>query len=97
MVVGGDYMTREQITKELEAQAVKDARLSTEINSDIYRGRAMGIRIALKTFEQLEESDKGNKQLKEEIASLRKELQDAIRQRDTKSEPEDSASGEAGA
>lgn len=89
-------MTREEIKTQLEAQAQKDKQLSTEMNSDIYKGRAMGIRIALKTFEELEERDTDNKQLKEEIKQLREDLNNAIRQRDQKSEPATGATPEAG-
>lgn len=74
------------------------------MNSDIYKGRAMGIRIALKTFEELEERDTDNKQLKEEIKQLKEEikqsredLNNAIRQRDQESKPEVGATPEAGA
>lgn len=89
-------MTREEIKTQLEAQAQKDKQLSTEMNSDIYKGRAMGIRIALKTFEELEERDNDNKQLKEEIKQLREDLNNAIRQRDQESKPATGATSEAG-
>ncbi len=90
-------MTREEINKQLEAQDQKDKQLSIEMNSDIYKGRAMGIRIAMKTYEELEERDSDNKQLKEEIKQLREDLNNAIRQRDQESKPATCTTPEAGA